>query len=316
MKVQRAALWTCVGAGVLLFQQNCSDVTLIQSSEIPVGYSSGAALLCLDGDLRDYTVDTVLAANLNLLYKDDGVVADSDGDGLSDFDEKRFGFDPRKSRTDGRILDKICLDLKGGSNCNDIASSCRRATVGRLGLTDCDLQALRLDGFPQPQKGLDSDSDGIPDFFEIRLGLQPNQEDANDDPDRDLKTNFDEVSAGSNPRVFDQPQRQKYATVLRSSRLSNADCQGEFWKVDVTQLPWFALSGLDHDLDPGVDDKGLHQSRPDGTNVAVLYVKLKGRPGTSVVNKKVLFHQFFVGQNDRVLRFDMSSFKEAGEVAP
>jgi Mg-chelatase subunit ChlD len=46
---------------------------------------------------------------------------------------------------------------------------------------------------------LDIDKDGLPDSYEIRVGLDPNRDDAQEDPDKDGLVNSDECLYGTNP---------------------------------------------------------------------------------------------------------------------
>jgi len=49
----------------------------------------------------------------------------------------------------------------------------------------------------------DSDSDGIPDAWEIAHGLDPLRNDVNEDPDGDGRTNLEEYNAGTDPQIDD-----------------------------------------------------------------------------------------------------------------
>lgn len=51
-----------------------------------------------------------------------------------------------------------------------------------------------------PAKTKDSDFDSIPDEWEIKYGLNPNMDDANQDADSDGFTNLEEFNAGTDPR--------------------------------------------------------------------------------------------------------------------
>ena len=50
---------------------------------------------------------------------------------------------------------------------------------------------------------IDSDSDGMPDWWEVRYGLSRTSNDAGGDPDHDHLGNYDEYHYGTNPRFFD-----------------------------------------------------------------------------------------------------------------
>lgn len=59
------------------------------------------------------------------------------------------------------------------------------------------------DSFTLDMRGLqdDSDDDGMPDFYEIQYGLDPERNDADEDLDGDGVTNLEEYNAGTDPSV-------------------------------------------------------------------------------------------------------------------
>ena len=59
------------------------------------------------------------------------------------------------------------------------------------------------DSFTLDMRGLqdDSDDDGMPDFYEIQYGLDPERNDADEDLDGDGMTNLEEYNAGTDPSV-------------------------------------------------------------------------------------------------------------------
>ena len=50
---------------------------------------------------------------------------------------------------------------------------------------------------------VDTDGDSLPDFYELANGLNPNVNDANQDPDADGSTNLQEFQRKTNPQVAD-----------------------------------------------------------------------------------------------------------------
>jgi hypothetical protein len=98
---------------------------------------------------------------------------DTDGDGISDNDERWFGMDPHNA-ADG------ALDPDGDGL--DNAAECRAGS----------------DPFD-----MDTDDDGLPDDWEVAEGGDPLLADAQRDPDGDGQSNQDEFLAGLHPTVFE-----------------------------------------------------------------------------------------------------------------
>jgi hypothetical protein len=89
---------------------------------------------------------------------------------------------------------------------------------------------------------LDSDSDGMPDDYELALGLNPLINDANSDADNDGLTNIQEFNAGTNPLVPDSSQLSQSvsATFSVSTSVSTLDTDGDGMRDD-----WEIAHGLD-----------------------------------------------------------------------
>ncbi len=116
---------------------------------------------------------TEVANGMNPLDpSDDAKLLDSDGDGLSDYDEIHvYHTDPHKADTDGGGIDDG-TEVKNGTNPLD----------------------------PKDDHLFDGDHDGMPDEWELKNGLNPHDaSDANKDPDGDGLTNLQEYQHGTDP---------------------------------------------------------------------------------------------------------------------
>jgi hypothetical protein len=78
----------------------------------------------------------------------------------------------------------------------------------------------------------DADADGLPDWWEILRGLDPNHNDALADPDGDGRTNLQEYNAGTDPRSPDNPD-----TVFGVSGIFLVDTGGKLFDTDADGLP-------------------------------------------------------------------------------
>lgn len=137
-------------------------------------------------DPEDYETDTDgdgLPDSVEARFGSNPKVADSDGDGLTDAQETATGTDPNKADTDGNgILDPDDdFDEDGVSNLQEI-----------------------IDG-SQPYN-FDTDGDGLSDGQEKSLGTNP----LTPDTDGDGVGDNDEVRVGSNPLVADGDQLLTY----------------------------------------------------------------------------------------------------------
>jgi len=195
-------------------------------------------------------------ATVLLLDKNDP--GDTDGDGLSDYDEvDKYGTDPTLPDTDGDgLLDKeevlvYGTDAKKVDTDNDGIPDKWEITNGLNPLSGDDaLQDKDSDGLTNlgeyqnatdPNKA-DTDNDGIPDGWEVLNSLNPLVNDAAQDTDLDGLSNLREYQSGTDPR-------------------SNIDSDGDGMSND-----WEYVYGLD----PNTND-ALQDMDQDGvTNVAEL----------------------------------------------
>jgi hypothetical protein len=99
-------------------------------------------------------------------------VSDTDGDSISDGQERDYGLNP--------LRDDSAEDLDGD------------------GLTN--IEEINLGTHPGKS---DTDDDGLPDWWEVDYGLNPLANDSGLDPDNDTLTNLEEYTYGSHPLSAD-----------------------------------------------------------------------------------------------------------------
>jgi hypothetical protein len=244
--------------------------------------SEGYASLCLEDT---YTLESFYVINMNQFLNDDRSALDSDADGLNDAEEIEMGFDPKLRRSNKLVLDRICYDQFGSFEaCEQIDIVCTKKSVG-FGFTDCDLIALGLNEVAGRKKGMDSDGDGILDAIELLRGTLPLRADAMEDPDHDQILNRDEIAKGTNPNSYfinsplDLVVQSSAAMVSQSS---NA-CPGETWKLNLDQVPVFAINEFTSETEPEFSHK-------KNENIVWVFAHLKANVGNK--SPKILFSRF------------------------
>ena len=184
-------------------------------------------------DLRvtvEYKVKFIVASNLNVRPGVELIMTDSDGDGLADSEEDvngngivdlnldndtRAETDPRLRDTDGdglsdffeRKLSTIDETFNpqdpSDSNCPNGAEEIDR---DRDGMTDCE-EAAKGTSYTNP----DTDSDGIPDGIEFMLGSDPHSNEDSQDSDFDGVDDWEEVQRHTNVIINDEKVRRRYS---------------------------------------------------------------------------------------------------------
>ncbi len=247
--------------------QNCGKVELKSSNSVMLENSkTGTGFLCLPSG---FTLDTFFISNLNVKSTSMGLESDIDGDGLSDREEAQLGFNPEKRRTSGKVLDSICSTIDYGVNCTNFTLDCN-LSQNAFGLNECDILALNLNRNVQLGTGIDSDKDGIPDYLEIRINSFPNLYDSYNDLDFDQLNTTVEAERGTSVRnsSITSPD-QNYIKVVKT-KMTSQDCAGEYWKVDILNLPTMPIKKFTEES-PGV----VNLSHQLNENIIMTFLKIK-----------------------------------------
>ncbi len=165
---------------------------------------------------RELSIKRFFAFNRNALARGGQQLVDSDGDGLSDDEEKAIGTDPLNPDTDGdglgdgleraAGLDPFTDDVSGIIQCNpfldddaDLLNECEERVIG----TDPCVA--------------DTDGDGLSDFVEVMSRTNPLVPEDLIDTDRDGTSNADEVTGHTDPLSNDGEYRADRGYVVQVS---------------------------------------------------------------------------------------------------
>lgn len=201
---------------------------------------------------RIFSLKSFLAFNTNAKAKLDlRRAVDSDGDGLTDEEERLIGTDPTNRDTDGDGFSDLLEDRL------------RNAGFDPLDPTDADCKVTPEDDFNRRDDdgdGLlnceerflgsnprlfDSDADGLPDPFEINVGMSPTVNDYFLDNDRDGAVNGAELRDHTNPLLDDRtdwPLLRYQYDVKQVEILESRFCY-TFEVANIRLAPTLALPG-------------------------------------------------------------------------
>ena len=201
--------------------------------------------------IRTFALKQLVATNMNALPRQGKSLVDSDGDGLTDEEERLAGTSPFLVDTDGDGFSDL-LEVRqtnagldplypGDADCR--LDSDRRDDDGD-GLLNCEERY-----FGSNSRLIDSDADGYPDDLEVRMGTNPAASDLLDDTDFDGAVNGIELSAHTDPIHNDVADfsRIAYRYTLRLLR-NEASQPGrlcyEFSVANITLVPTSAEAGV------------------------------------------------------------------------
>ena len=158
-----------------------------------------------------YHATGFVASNRNAISGSDGLQPDTDGDGLSDAEERRAGtliHSPDSDENDGYSDLFEVRFRQNGFDPLDPAIPALPCEVAEDsdgdGLNDCEEAFLELD-----PRNPDTDGDRILDGAELRAGIDPTTPDADRDPDYDGIINRSEIQGNTNPNSVDGDRFQK-----------------------------------------------------------------------------------------------------------
>ncbi|WP_133407606.1 LamG-like jellyroll fold domain-containing protein [Parashewanella tropica] len=198
-------------------------------------FSVEESCLLFDSDLDGLVDDVEVQLGTNKKS------ADSDGDGLTDFEEVNAKLNPldvqdASKDNDGDGFTNL-EEVKHGFN-PFVAGDINKADTDNDGLSNGKERQLGLDPFKHNDANSDVDNDGLPDLVEVRYHLNPidGSDGANADQDNDGVTNGKEIEQGTNPNDHKLRLRDKFTLpllVLDTSGDGKVNAQDEMLAVSL-----------------------------------------------------------------------------------
>lgn len=181
-------------------------------------------------------------------------LADSDGDGLPDIWESHYGLNPALADAEGDA------DGDGRTNLQEYNAGTNPVAVDDFSKSIVATGAVRVDTGAYPLGfSIDTDGDGMPDWWEAAYGLNRLVDDSTGDLDNDTITNLAEYQLGSLPNHDDRLEEiwaQSLAFFVDTvGRAADTDKDGmpDWWEEKHGLNPFVSNLGLDSDGD-GVSD--------------------------------------------------------------
>ncbi|MCA3013260.1 MAG: VWA domain-containing protein [Myxococcaceae bacterium] len=245
---------------------------------------------------RTWVFDKVVVSNFSAPAGSPVELADTDGDGLLDDDERRARTLPWVVDTDGDgfsdgvevyfnrrggTFDPVGRLRDGGGGDQGCPPALRGVDGDCDGLLDCDEQLIGTNA-----RRVDSDDDGVPDSVEFKLGTQPASSDLDEDPDNDGLTNGVELQLHTDPRAVDAKKLSLNGYRTQVTRRGGTDEFGrQCWDLRVDNV--LLANTLADSRDAGVGDGGLPEARR-GAGYNELFVSVSMRPGDDPTGRPLL----------------------------
>lgn len=190
------------GKGELTVLESAEDIDFVNSIDMTVSVQ--------------YRLKYFFACNLNARAGKERIHTDSDGDGLTDEDEERYGTDPGLKDTDDDGYSDYFEITRSTHNerynplipdipC-EFYENGRYLDTDRDGLTDCEETYLTTN-----LDDIDTDQDFIPDDIEFIFGTNPLESEKLNDDDLDGIGNLREIQLHTNPSSDDPTIHERYS---------------------------------------------------------------------------------------------------------